>query len=270
MPAIDWPIYVINLDDAVERRAAAAAQFNRTGISFERFPAVDGATLTQQEVDAVIAPGQITRFKRALSRSEIGCFLSHLKLWRLIAAGDKPAAFVFEDDVEIDEDGPMILEVVAERPADWDLLRLYSDREVRLVADRTLGAGYSYGVPRRLPLTSVAYAITRTAAARVAELALPFSRPIDVEFRYWWRHGVAIKQVVPSPFRPNDGHLSTSAIVAGRHEHHSRAVWLRFLRNTRYQLRALINGARYRRHIRRGAAWAQAPRRPARTRPTQS
>ena len=257
MPALDWPIHIINLDRADERRAAVTERMRRAGLPFERFSAVDGNALSDADVSAVVAANQVKQFKRPLAKSEVACYLSHIAVWRMIAVSDHPAAFVFEDDVDFGGDGAAVLAAVAGREIDWDILRLYADRPVQLVDDLPLSEGYRYGVSRWQPMTCVAYAITRRAARELAELAVPFGMPIDMDFRHWWRFGACLKQVVPSPFYPGSDHLSSSEIAAGRIDHRSDATFTRFVRNTRYQLKFQLSRFRHMGRIPRQPTWPQ-------------
>jgi glycosyl transferase family 25 len=258
MPAIDWPLYVINLDRAVERRDAITERMNRVGLSFERFPAVDARDLTAERIGEVVAADQIRHFKRALSRPEIACYLSHIAVWRAIAAGDKPAAFVFEDDVDFVDDAPIILKSISGRPPDWDVLRLYTDRPIKLVDGASLINGYRCGVPRPQPKSCVAYAITRAAAGQLAALALPITLPVDMYFRHWWRIKACLKIVQPSGFFPAESNLSTSEIAPSRWDHRGDPYFVRFYRNIRYHfgygLMELVN----RRRVPRSPSWPQA------------
>lgn len=257
MPAIDWPIYVINLDRAVERRAAITERMSRARLSFERFAAIDATTLIAAQIRESVAADQIKRFKRPLSRPEIACYLSHIAVWQKIASGDKPAAFIFEDDAVPGDDAPRILEAVSTRRPDWDVLWLQHDRNVTLIDSTILAPGYRYGVPYPRPVQTFAYAVTRNAAAKLAALAVPFAMPIDLEFRLWWRFNACMKVVLPSPFYPARGHLSSSEISTGRVEHRSQPVWLRFVRNSRFQLGFRFRWMWYRRRIPRRPAWPQ-------------
>jgi glycosyl transferase family 25 len=258
VPIIDWPIYVINLDRAADRLAALTQRMNRAGLAFRRVPAVDGKELTEAEIAKAVAPDQIRRFKRALSRSEIACYMSHIATWRLTASGDAPAAFVFEDDVDFLDDAPALLEAITGRPLDWDILRLFADRPVVLRDSAALIGSYQYGLPRPQPLTCIAYAITRPAAGELAKRAIPFARPIDIDFRHWWHFNACVKQVDPSPFWPAEHHLSTSEIATGRIEHRQGSRWLRFWRNLRYQSRYGFGRLFYQNRVRRRPAWPQA------------
>jgi glycosyl transferase family 25 len=63
----------------------------------ERFAAVDGRDLTLTAELSHLFRGNDFSFRRGF----IGCALSHLALWRELAAGQAPAMLVLEDDVSL-------------------------------------------------------------------------------------------------------------------------------------------------------------------------
>jgi glycosyl transferase family 25 len=95
----DWPAFVINLENARERWAAASAQLTRLGIAFERLPAVDGTKLSKEQVSRVYDGDRNRQVSKApMCPEEIGCYLSHIEAWKHIAARGAAGGFVFEDD----------------------------------------------------------------------------------------------------------------------------------------------------------------------------
>lgn len=85
--------YLINLDRDRERLAFQERQFAQLGLSFERVSACTDSS------------GEVNRFRwwcatlRPVVRGEVGCVLSHVKIYRLMAARGEKVAAVFEDDV---------------------------------------------------------------------------------------------------------------------------------------------------------------------------
>ena len=94
-----WRVYLINLPADERRFANSAAQFESRGIPFCSVAAVDGRALSDDEVAEVYdADANRRKARLPLTRPEIGCYLSHIKVWRQIADSDDDGAFVFEDD----------------------------------------------------------------------------------------------------------------------------------------------------------------------------
>lgn len=93
---LEMRTFVINLDRCVERMPRIREQFERQGIAFERFPAVDGRRLPMTDDRPVILYAN-----RRITNSERGCLLSHKAIWGLVANGPDPFAAIFEDDIHI-------------------------------------------------------------------------------------------------------------------------------------------------------------------------
>lgn len=98
-------IYVINLDKSSDRLEKISRRLYILGYQFNRFPAVDGKKLTDEEIEK-----HTTWTCRNLlcNRSVIGCALSHYTLWKNIASDptkdDNTITMILEDDVLIPDD----------------------------------------------------------------------------------------------------------------------------------------------------------------------
>ena len=103
-------VYLINLNKDVERLAAADTQLKRLGVDYERISAVYAKELSRKELD-----GAVNKFRWwcAMGREprvgEIGCAMSHYKIYRKIIAEKIPLACILEDDVILDDRFPEVL-----------------------------------------------------------------------------------------------------------------------------------------------------------------
>ena len=115
--ALAWPIYVISLKRATQRRAASQCALDAMGVSFAFFDAVDGALLSEAEVAAAYdAEGNARQYKRPLSLPEIGCYLSHHALWQRIVDEKLDGAVILEDDFEADESFGKVVDAICLAP----------------------------------------------------------------------------------------------------------------------------------------------------------
>ncbi|MDE2075648.1 MAG: glycosyltransferase family 25 protein [Burkholderiales bacterium] len=92
---------LINLDRSRDRLDRCGALLDKLGLPWERAPAVDGAKLdpsTLKQLNPQPAPHG--EWFRGLTPGEIGCFLSHLKCWELIAQRQLACALIQEDDFD--------------------------------------------------------------------------------------------------------------------------------------------------------------------------
>lgn len=113
--------YVINLDSAAARLETFRVRAAAVGLTFERFAAVNGAVLAEEDLRRWQGRA---RLWAPLSPGEIGCFLSHRALWRQIAAGEDSWAFVAEDDIVFSPDAADVLATTDWLPAGVHLIKV--------------------------------------------------------------------------------------------------------------------------------------------------
>lgn len=170
-------IYLINLDRSAERLQLFVEQCDALGLTFQRVPAVDGESITPEELDSHLDPHAAP----LLNAAQVGCFLSHRRAWAAIRDSGDRWGIVFEDDVKISPEFP---EIVGRR--DWipegaDIVKLESWPKTRLrVAMRSVAAaGRRIHRLRGLSLGAAAYAISRDTCERLLRDSDQFARPLD-------------------------------------------------------------------------------------------
>ena len=150
---LDLPIVVINLPHRADRWQALSSRMAAVGLDkLIRAPAVDGRKLPASEISALLGvPASnieaAPRSHLTLTPPAVGCFLSHLAIWRWAIETDVPRVLVFEDDARpaahfdaarfravlgatphdagMVFPGRIIMHGMAERHAGADLARLY-------------------------------------------------------------------------------------------------------------------------------------------------
>lgn len=114
-------VFIINLDRSRTRLERMHRQMKAQGIEYERFPAVDGAKLTAQELAAVATPF----CRRFCTNSTIGCALSHIGVWRTAAERGLDRVLVMEDDAQLVPDFKEgVARALRDVPKDFDVLLL--------------------------------------------------------------------------------------------------------------------------------------------------
>jgi glycosyl transferase, family 25 len=191
---------VINLQDAASRWFAVSRAFERAGIDACRQEAVCGAELNAT-ARAALCPAALNRrqYHRTLSPGEIGCYASHMSVWRQLLQSGESALAVFEDDIEVT--GPLahVLDSIDQLPQPGDIVKLIG-RSVEKVADRVpLCRGCDLIAYRRVPSLTGGYVITRRGAEKLLRRHPPFGRPVDVDMRHWWECGLVVLGVQPYP-----------------------------------------------------------------------
>ena len=171
-------VFVISLERAAERRQAIVTLLNRLGVEFELFSAVDGDQLTEGDLSLYSERDAIKLEGRPLSKGEIGCYLSHIGVWKEIVSRKLPDALVLEDDAEI---GYAALEVLAVRhllPSDWEFVNFLSDARQSPAGDAIWDI-YRAGEFRRRPNRTSSYLISQSGVTRLLAYAFPIKHPID-------------------------------------------------------------------------------------------
>lgn len=232
MNAAAMPVYVINMPSAVERRRRMQASLQAVGLQAEWVEAVVGRELDAQALDALYAPALNRRqFYRPLTPGEIGCYASHLKVWQLMARRGQPCALVLEDDVALEPSLPAVLQALARRGADWDMVKLVGRGSENPAQRLPLADGVELVRYRRVPSLTGAYAISLEGARKLTRRLPPFGRPVDVDLRHHWEFGLRLFGALPYPTRLNEDSLVST--IDGRH---SPGLSLgRRLRKLRYQ-----------------------------------
>lgn len=122
-----FPIWVLNLERASDRRQSMEKQLTELQWQFEFIQALDGNCLNAEARKSYSAWQAIKIVKRELSPGEIGCALSHAKLWARIVAENIEEVLILEDDVLLTPDLMRVLERRHLFPADWELINLKTD-----------------------------------------------------------------------------------------------------------------------------------------------
>lgn len=175
-------IYVINLEKDVARRASISAQLETLGLAYEIVSGVYGGSLTEQERARVYDDRKAKLHRaRSLVPAEIGCALSHLKVYRTIVERGLDAALILEDDVALPANLKCILDecwihLVASTPS--VLLLSPADGAATASSLAQLGASHRL-VPYRAGYFASAYVITRTGASALLRELEPVSDVAD-------------------------------------------------------------------------------------------
>lgn len=120
-------VYVINLDERPERWEQTNTLLSEKGIHPNRFSAVNGWNLTQEQKQEMAGP-----YKVRMQGGPYGCLLSHFSIYKDALDRGFSIIWVFEDDIEITGDVseiPLLLSRLSEVDPDWDIF--YTDMDVR-------------------------------------------------------------------------------------------------------------------------------------------
>jgi glycosyl transferase family 25 len=205
------PVFVINLQADTQRRRHMSPLLAALGLTGEFVAAVDGRSLSEADRVAYDQDRALRVYGVAMLDTELGCYLSHYRLYERIVREGIETALILEDDLEISPDLPVLLQDLLTRPDnEWLVVRLESLRHrVRTppsaeflgkrVADLSGGAGL-YRL-RTHVLGAGAYLIRREGAARMLEYGRRIFMPIDHTMDRFWENGILPYVVRPFPVR---------------------------------------------------------------------
>jgi glycosyl transferase family 25 len=167
----------INLDRAPGRRRSMEAQSDRFGLRLERIAAVDGREIDEAERQR-LSPATA---EAPLSRSELGCYRSHMLAWRAIVDAGEPWGLVFEDDVFLADDIAAFAADADWIPADAAVVRLSSNRLPVTLSVAPVGrhSGRELVRLRSATVDLGGYVIAAAHARMLLDRTRHYERPVD-------------------------------------------------------------------------------------------
>jgi len=182
MENTNLPIWVINLKRDEARRAFMTYQLDRLGLSFEIVEAVDGSQLGPDDLGFYSSKLALKYFDRELLPGELGCAVSHLRLWEKMVIEDIEEALIFEDDILIGKSFLEILQCREKLPKDWEHINFTSWTSVKPIGE-LIADIYRACVFVDFPYSSAAYLLTKKGAEKLLKGCKQIYRPIDHYFQ---------------------------------------------------------------------------------------
>ncbi len=209
-------ITIINLPGDPERWEGVCQRFAALGLKPHRHEALDGRALPDDVLARWYDPALNRRqYHRPLRPGEIGCYASHLALWRALLASGAPQLAVFEDDVEVSPELPRVLAAIRRLPAGWDMVKLAGRAHEKAAGHGPLLRDHALIAYARVPSLTSGYVISREGARKLLAHRPPFGRPVDVDLRHWWECGLVVLGVQPYPVQAAPSSAQTT--IDGRY-----------------------------------------------------
>lgn len=149
--------------------------------------AVDGAAMDEAERAALLAPGY------ACHPGVVGCYMSHVEIYRRMVAEGIAVALVLEDDALLN---PAFVPVLRQGLAwtgfdycflDCDSINPDGPVYYDAASATSVGGGFTAYRTHAGPATTHAYLVTLEGARRRLDFALPIAAPIDVYAHLPWQ-----------------------------------------------------------------------------------
>ena len=166
-------------------------------MTFEWFSAVDGMTLSSKDITNY-CPHSYLNNRWELTHSEIGCFESHRRIWKIIIEKELNHALIFEDDIYLVPSFLSQIASIIESGLEYDLVKLDTwNMAIRVGALDS----YIYRIQIR-PLMSQAcgagaYLISRQGCITLVDRSKEYCTQLDCFITDNWTKE-RIYQLVPS------------------------------------------------------------------------
>jgi glycosyl transferase, family 25 len=179
------------------------------GVHFQISEAIDGSCIPEQEMadrnkTELWKDGSRTRI---MFKGDIGCVLSHLKIYNKMIDENIEMACILEDDIECITDFPVFLNPANLLISEWDLLYLghhtqYSEKEAwSIKKKKILPPNFRIGEPVELPRGSYGYIIKKGAAERILKNVYPVRMSQDCYIGNSPSIGIRVKILSPPVIR---------------------------------------------------------------------
>jgi len=227
-----FPIFVINMKCSSERWESTSSNLKELGLSVTRFDATVGCELSEDEIKQWYDPAANRKYHhRNLTIGEIGCYISHKRLWQKMVDEEIPYCLILEDDLCIDKTLPFTLQHI-EQLHGWEMIKLFDNRNNRFVDSKSLDDSTTLGNFLKVPNCAAAYALSLSGAKKLLKRQL-FFRAVDVDMQIHSEVGISVLGIRPYPFTQNKAFNSEiEAVNSGRHSNHST-----FWRNLKFRLK---------------------------------
>lgn len=202
MPKAVSKIFVINLEGSNDRWDASQAQL--IDCNYERVEAVNGERLSleafHQHFDKDLNHQQ---YHKVLTKGEIGCYLSHRKVWKKIVDEKLDFALVLEDDFVSGESISGLIDEVSQIHQPWDCIKLTEHPIKRKVIYSEQVVQSALITYNKVPAKTCAQFISYAGAQKLLAASEKFGRPVDVDIQHWWESGLRVFGLKPYPFEIN-------------------------------------------------------------------
>ena len=197
-PGGSMRIVVINLKRATERRERVAREFAAVGLAYGIREAVDGRVLSDEQLSQVDWESRRRLGFDPPADGGIANWLTQREAMRDLVENGPDMMAVFEDDVRLEPDLPVVLEALEKRQFDFDVVALQRRHPGRrffpciALTDR-----HTAGRVRYSDSGSEGYIITRAAARHLLNITPKMVLSTDHAVLRYWYNGLNVFYVDP-------------------------------------------------------------------------
>ncbi len=176
--ASDLPIWVLNLKQDKRRLRLMTKQLRALKLDFRIVEALDGTLLSPDDWRLYSKEKALEFSKRELVPGEIGCALSHARMWECMLRENIKELLIFEDDVLIGGALPDILRHRNKLPKDWEFINFSTDAPQEPFGD-FISDIYRASRHKELADRASAYLINSKGVKKLLENVYPIGHTAD-------------------------------------------------------------------------------------------
>ncbi len=208
------PIFIINMQKDTTRRKAIDARLKKAGLEGIFIEGVNGCDMNDTEISAVYDSVKRKRyFGRDMTKGEVGCLLSHRKIFAKMVDEQIPVAVILEDDVIFENDFKQALGAMINTSVKWDVVRFLGSKKIYKRGCRKItklgDTRYQFARLPTAPGGAHGYALTLKAAQIMLKHMERNWLPIDTLQGRCWETGLETLVLYPAPLYPDPEEEST-------------------------------------------------------------
>jgi glycosyl transferase, family 25 len=207
------------------RMASMAQQLQAQGLAFERVEAVVGRELTAEQKRASFSPFWYGLLQgRQITDAELGCSLSHRKIWQMMIDRGQDWAVIFEDDAEFLPQFAVQLSTIENETHDFDMVHLFAFREPDILHCGTIDGAFKvmrYSGPHG---STAAYAMRLSGAKKLMSIGKVWTAPD----KWTWLSavtGLRCCGILPYPVKLEE-QLSVVSTISNVADRKNSRLWL--------------------------------------------
>lgn len=222
MPAIEaWIITLNPHSDAVQSLSSALSS---QGFRVHYYAAVDGRQQMPElkEGERISELGSLINRKAPLTRSEVGCYLSHFRLIKQAHARGAEQVVIFEDDVIVEEGLYQVIKEILKLDSSYHLVRLMSLKLRKRNIIKPLFGDYQLVRATRGTLGTQGYVLNRQGMEKIIKFGATLRMPIDKVYDSFFMFGLNCYNVEPhliheqvhqSSIKKTDGNIDNRWLI---------------------------------------------------------
>ncbi len=216
-----------------ERFTSVSGQLAQQKLEACRIDAVIGSKVPSEDLRCLYdAKKNKAKYHRDLSPGEIGCYLSHRKIWQKMIDENIPYACILEDDVVL-QDNVNIAINLANNLKGWDIIKLGNNRSDDIYQTKLIDNEHSLISYYRVPNCTHGYLISLAGAKKMLQRTKIF-RPIDIDMQFHSELNLFIAGLLPYSVNTND-EFESDIVLQNNGRHSNKSTFLRNLKH-RYHM----------------------------------